>query len=93
MSTPLRERYPALDNMLGSFFPGDDSFDAEIGEMIDTLEPHQLDQFLREAEAVLAEAVPDDELDAFVSFNVNWNFGGGRQTLAELVRKVRGARI
>ena len=92
MSQSLSERYPDLDNILGSFFPGDDSLDSEVDEMVTTLEARHLDLFATQVDEILAMDLSDDELEAFVSRNVNWDLGGGRHTLAELARMVAEAR-
>jgi hypothetical protein len=92
VSQSLSERYPDLDNILGSFFPGDDSLDAEVDEMVTTLEDRHLDMFADQVGEILAMDLPDDEIDAFVFNSVNWDLGGGRHTLAELARMVAEAR-
>jgi hypothetical protein len=93
MPAPLSERYADLANLLGAYFPGDDALDAEVEEMVAGLDTHHLDQFENDAAELLADdEVSEDELDAFVADGPNWDFGGGRATLAELLARVRAAR-
>src|SRR5690606_16203551 len=90
MPAPLSERYADLANLLGAYFPGDDALDAEVEEMVAGLDTHHLDQFENDAAELLADdEVSEDELDAFVADGPNWDFGGGRATLAELLARVR----
>jgi hypothetical protein len=93
MSEPLSERYADLANLLGAYFPGDDALDAEVEEMVTGLGDDHLDRFEHDIEALLADTeVPEAELDDFVADGPNWDFGGGRATLTELLARVRAAR-
>lgn len=85
----MRERYPALDNLLASYFTGDDTLDDEVEALADELDDEQLQRFLAEAR----RAADEDEaaVDAFMLNTVNWDLGGGRTTLLALAARAEAA--
>lgn len=92
MSESLKDRFPDLQQILASYFPGDFSLDEEVAQMVGSLQRSHLAQFEAEAEELLGdESVGDEELNAFMSHTVNWDFGTGRSTLAELLQRVKAA--
>lgn len=85
----FRARYPELDNLLASYFMGDDELDDEVEALADDLDEAQLERFLTQARAAATE--DEDAVEAFVRNTVNWDLGGGRRTLTELADRVEAA--